>query len=152
MGMTPIANKTLSKNMIKFLMLITYTEGTDREKTPYNELFGFTNFEGYETHPNILIKSRNYRSTAAGRYQILWPTWKYLKKKFPKLTFSPADQDAMAVILIKEQGAFKLVEEGKWTEAIAKTNDCWASLPGSPYGQPTHKLADCLAFINSIKL
>ncbi len=150
--MTPIANKTLSNNMKKFLMLLTYTEGTDRDKTPYNELFGFTNFVGYEKHPQILIKSRNYRSTAAGRYQILWETWKYLKAKFPKLTFSPEDQDLMATILIKEQGATKLVEAGMWTEAIAKCNDCWASLPGSPYGQPTHKLKDCLNFINSIKL
>jgi lysozyme len=150
--MTPIANKTLHPNLIKFLMLITFCEGTDRQNTPYNELFGFTNFTGYEKHPNILIKSRNYRSTAAGRYQILWETWKYLKGKFKNLTFSPADQDTMAVILIREQRAYDLVIAGKWEQAIAKTNDCWASLPGSPYGQPVRSLPECLKFINSIKL
>lgn len=150
--MTPIANKNLPDNVKKFLMLITMTEGTDRDKTPYNELFGFTNFTGYASHPNILIKSRNYRSTAAGRYQILKATWNYLKKKYPELTFSPEDQDTMAWILIKEQGAKQEVLAGNWEAAIAKTNDCWASLPGSPYGQPTHKLADALKFLNSIKL
>jgi lysozyme len=150
--MTPIANKKLPDNVKKFLMLITMTEGTDRDKTPYNELFGFTNFKGYDAHPNILIKSKNYRSTAAGRYQILKPTWSYLKKKYPELTFSPEDQDTMAWILIKEQGAKQEVLDGKWEAAIAKTNDCWASLPGSPYGQPTHKLDDALKFLNSIKL
>jgi len=150
--MTPIANKTLPDNIKKFLMLITFCEGTDRQGTPYNELFGYTNFVGYEKHPNILIKSKNYRSTAAGRYQILWNTWKYLKKKYPELTFSPEDQDLMATILIKEQGAYNLALQGKFREAILKTNDCWASLPDSPYGQPVKSMKSCLDFINSIKL
>ena|SRR6187402_1627101 len=150
--MTPIAYKGLHVNVKKFLMLITHTEGTDRQGTPYNELFGLTNFVGYESHPNILIKSKNYRSTAAGRYQILRETWRYLKKKYPQLTFSPEDQDSMAVILIKEQGAFDLVKAGKWEEAILKTNDCWASLPGSPYGQPTHSMASALKFLKTVKV
>lgn len=150
--MTPIANKTLHENIKKFLMLITLTEGTDRDGTPYNELFGYTNFVGYAAHPNILIKSKNYRSTAAGRYQILKPTWSYLKRKFPHLTFSPEDQDSMAVQLIKEQGAYNLVLNGEWEKAIAKTNDCWASLPGSPYGQPTHKMKDALNFLATVKV
>lgn len=149
--MTPIAKKDLPDNVKKFLMLITFTEGTDRDKTPYNELFGFTNFTGYNNHPNILIKSRNYSSTAAGRYQILYPTWLYLKKKNKALTFSPENQDLMAVMLIKEQGAYDLILAGKFKEAIIKTNDCWASLPLSPYGQPTHKMEDAIKFINSIK-
>src|SRR4051812_39084430 len=95
--MTPIAKKGLPKNVEKFLMLITYTEGTDRQKTPYNELFGFTNFEGYEKHPEILIKSANYSSTAAGRYQILKGTAKMLKMK----DFTPENQDLAAIQLIK---------------------------------------------------
>lgn len=150
--MTPIANKALEPNVIKFLMLITFCEGTDRDKTPYNELFGFSNFTGYEKHPNILIKTRNYRSTAAGRYQILYPTWMYLKSKYKNLTFSPVDQDKMAVILIKEQRAYNDVLAGHWEQAIAKVNDCWASMPGSPYGQPVKSLQQCLKFINDIKL
>lgn len=150
--MTPIANKTLHRNLVKFLMLLTLTEGTDRQGTPYNELFGFTNFTGYDKHPNILIESRNYSSTAAGRYQILYKTWLMLKKLNKSLTFSSESQDLMAVMLIKQQGAYNDIIAGEFETAIRKCNDCWASLPGSPYGQPVHKMADALKFINSLKV
>jgi len=69
--MTPIALKNIPDNVRKFLMLITHTEGTDRQGTPYKELFGFKNFEGYDKHPEIVVKTKNYSSSAAGRYQIL---------------------------------------------------------------------------------
>jgi lysozyme len=144
--MTPIALKGINDNIRKFLMLITHTEGTDRQKTPYNELFGFTNFEGYDKHPEILIKTPNYRSTAAGRYQILKGTAKTLKM----VDFTPESQDAAAIKLIKQAGAYQLIIDGKFEEAITKCNPIWASLPGSPYGQPTHKMADALKFLKTI--
>jgi lysozyme len=144
--MTPIATKNLPKNIEKFLMLITFTEGTDRQKTPYNELFGFTNFEGYDKHPEILIKSPNYSSTAAGRYQILKGTAKMLKMK----DFTPESQDLAAIQLIKNANAYQLILDGKFKEAILKCNKIWASLPESPYGQPTHKMENAIKFLNSI--
>lgn len=144
--MTPIALKNIPDNVRKFLMLITYTEGTDRQKTPYNELFGFSNFEGYDKHPEILIKASNYSSTAAGRYQILKGTAKHLKMK----DFTPESQDLAAIQLIKQAKAYDDVLAGRWESAINKTNKVWASLPGSPYGQPTHKMADALKFLKSI--
>jgi muramidase (phage lysozyme) len=144
--MTPIATKNLPVNLVKFLMLITWTEGTDRENTPYNELFGFTNFVGYDKHPNIKIKSANYSSTAAGRYQILKKTADMLKMK----DFTPESQDLAAIKLIKNAKAYDDVIAGNWEEAIKKTNKVWASLPGSPYGQPTHKLSDALKFLKKI--
>lgn len=144
--MTPIAKKGLPANVEKFLKLITFTEGTDRQKTPYNELFGFTNFVGYSSHPNILIRSSNYSSTAAGRYQILKRTAKMLKMK----DFTPESQDMAAIELIKQAGAYNFVLAGEWEKAIEKTNNVWASLPGSPYGQPTHKMKDAIKFLNTI--
>jgi len=144
--MTPIAIKNISDNVRKFLMLITFTEGTDRQGTPYNELFGFTNFDGYDKHPGIVIKSSNYSSSAAGRYQILKATAKMLKMK----DFTPESQDLAAIQLIKNAKAFDLVVAGDWERAILKTNKIWASLPGSPYGQPTHKMSDAIKFLNSI--
>jgi len=146
--MTPIALKGLPINVEKFLMLITHTEGTDRQKTPYNELFGFTNFIGYEKHPEILIKASNYSSTAAGRYQILKRTAKMLKMK----DFTPESQDLAAIKLIKQAKAYDDVVAGNWEKAILKTNKVWASLPGSPYGQPTHKMTDAVKFLKSIVL
>jgi muramidase (phage lysozyme) len=145
--MTPIATKNLPKNIEKFLMLITFTEGTDRQKTPYNELFGFTNFAGYSKHPEILIKSANYSSTAAGRYQILKNTAKMLKM----VDFTPESQDLAAMQLIKNAKAYQLIIDGNFKEAILKCNRIWASLPESPYGQPTHKMSDAIKFLNSIQ-
>jgi muramidase (phage lysozyme) len=145
--MTPIALKGLHKNVEKFLMLITFTEGTDRQKTPYNELFGFKNFEGYEKHPNILIKSSNYSSTAAGRYQILKKTADMLKMK----DFTPESQDIGAIQLIKNAKAYDMVVAGEFRSAILKCNKIWASLPGSPYGQPTHVMSTALTFLSQLK-
>jgi len=145
--MTPIALKNIPDNVRKFLMLITFTEGTDRQGTPYNELFGFTNFEGYAKHPEILIKTSNYSSTAAGRYQILKNTAKMLKMK----DFTPESQDLAAIQLIKNARAYDFVVAGDWENAIRKVNKVWASLPESPYGQPTHKMSDAIKFLNSLK-
>jgi muramidase (phage lysozyme) len=142
--MTPIALKGINDNIRKFLMLITFTEGTDKQKTPYNELFGFSNFVGYNSHPNILIKAANYSSTAAGRYQILKGTAKMLKMS----DFTPESQDTAAIQLIKNAGAYQLIVEGKSKEAILKTNKIWASLPES---QPTVKMVDALKFLKNIK-
>ncbi len=144
--MTPIALQSIPENVKKFLMLITFTEGTDRQKTPYNELFGFSNFEGFDKHPEILIKSANYSSTAAGRYQILKATAKMLKMK----DFTPESQDLAAIQLIKNAKAYDDVVVGNWEKAITKCNKIWASLPGSPYGQPTHKMPDAIKFLNTI--
>jgi muramidase (phage lysozyme) len=144
--MTPIATRGLPTNVVKFLMLITWTEGTDREKTPYNELFGFSNFTGYDKHPGIVIKTPNYSSSAAGRYQILSATAKMLKMA----DFTPESQDKAAIQLIKNAKAYDEVVAGNWEAAINKTNKIWASLPGSPYGQPTKKMADALNFLKSI--
>lgn len=146
--MTPIAKKDLVDNVKKMLMAITYCEGTDRDGTPYNELFGFSNFEGYEKHPEILIKTPNYRSTAAGRYQILKNTAKMLKMK----DFTPESQDTAAIQLIKNAGAYELVLKGDFYNALRKCNRVWASLPDSPYGQPVHRMEDVLNFINKIQL
>jgi len=143
--MTPVALKNIPDNVRKFLMLITFTEGTDRQGTPYNELFGFKNFEGYDKHPEILVKASNYSSTAAGRYQILKATAKMLKME----DFTPESQDLAAIQLIKNAKAYDLVVAGKWEESINKTNKIWASLPGSPYGQPTHKMTDAIKFLKN---
>lgn len=146
--MTPIANKRLPDNIQKFLMAITFCEGTDRDKTPYNELFGFSNFTSYEKHPEKIIKTPNYSSSAAGRYQILKNTAKMLKMK----DFTPESQDTAAVQLIMQAGAYNLALKGEFEEALLKINKIWASIPGSPYGQPVKKMKDVLEFINQIKL
>lgn len=146
--MTPIALRNLPANIEKFLMAITYCEGTDRDKTPYNELFGFKNFVGYEKHPEIIVKTPNYSSSAAGRYQILKRTAKDLKMK----DFTPESQDLAAIQLIKQMKAYQDVLDGNFESALNKVNNIWASIPGSQYKQPTKKMKDVLNFINQIQL
>lgn len=142
--MTPIFLEGIADNVRKFLCLITHTEGTDRQGTPYNELFGYDNFTGYATHPNIKVTKNHYTSTAAGRYQILYKTYLGLKMK----DFTPASQDSAAIQLIKNAGAYKYVVAGDWVNAIKATNKIWASLPESPYGQPTYRMEDAIEFLN----
>ena len=143
--MTPISLSGIPDNVRKFLLLITFTEGTDRQGTPYNELFGFKNFEGFDKHPNILVKSGNYSSSAAGRYQILKKTADMLKMP----DFTPESQDKACIQLLKQANAYQLIVDGKFQEAILKCNKTWASLPESPYGQPTHTMQSALNFLKT---
>jgi lysozyme len=144
--MTPIANKTLPDNIKRMLMLITFTEGTDLHGKPYNTLFTHKTFEGYQKHPNIVVQSGKLRSTAAGRYQILYKTYLDLGGGL----FTPEAQDTLCTKLLKRRKAYDDALTGNWRDAIQKCNKEWASLPGSPYGQPTHKLEDCLNFLNTV--
>lgn len=143
--MTPIALKDIPDNVRKFLMLITFTEGTDRKGKPYNTLFGYKTFDSYDTHPNIRVPYGKTFSTAAGRYQILKKTFDSLKMK----DFTPESQDRAAIQLLRRRGAYYDVLAGKWEDAINKCNREWASLPNSPYGQPTHKMPECLKFLET---
>lgn len=144
--MTPIALKCVPVNVEKFLKLLTYTEGTDKQGTPYNELFGYDNFTSYDAHPNIKVSKSGYVSSASGRYQILKKTADGLCMR----DFTPESQDLAAIVLIMQAGAYQLILNGKWEAAILKTNKVWASLPGSPYGQPTFTMAKALQFLNSL--
>lgn len=56
-------------------------------------------FEDYSKHPNIVgMRTVHGPSTAAGRYQIVYSTWKGLQKKYPGqfTDFSPVTQDRAA--------------------------------------------------------
>lgn len=129
-----------NKNISAFLWAIRCCEGTD-SADGYRMLFGGELFEGFEDHPNILVEKSGYRSTAAGAYQILYKTWTTVIQPNIKLPdFSPESQDAAAVFLIKNRGAIQDIKEGRIEEAVNKCNKEWASLPGSPYGQPVYEM------------
>lgn len=144
--MTPIALTGIADNVRKFLFLITYTEGTDLHGKPYTTLFGHGQFTDLSTHPNIRVPfGKTNFSTAAGRYQMLYKTWEGLKLP----DFQPITQDKGCIALLKQRGAYKDILAGSWESAINKCNKEWASLPNSPYGQPTHKMDECLKFLES---
>lgn len=145
-SMTPLSLKDIPDNIRKFLMLITLTEGTDKDNTPYNELFGFANFIGFDKHPNRIVSKNGYYSSAAGRYQIMQKTYDSLKMK----DFRPITQDMAAIQLLKQCKAYDFALQGDWLNAISKSCKTWASLPGSPYGQPVRSIKDCLDFLTYI--
>lgn len=113
----------------------------------YNVIVGSTPrrpilFTSYADHPRRLISlpNLNIKSTAAGRYQLLARYFDAYKVLLKLKDFSPASQDAIAIQQIKERGALADVEAGRFTEAIKKVKNIWASLPGAGYGQNEHSL------------
>lgn len=132
-----------------FLDVIAFAEnsgyGSIFEKNGgYNIMFTGKTFTSYADHPKIKFRSGSLVSNAAGRYQFLSgppaPTWENAKKALGLPDFSPISQDKAAVWLIQNRGAYNDVLQGSFDSAISKLNTEWASLPGSPHGQPTKSL------------
>lgn len=123
-------------NIDAFLTLIRTGEGTTGQNG-YRTMFGGGLFTSYADHPRQKITRSGITSTAAGAYQFLASTWDGISKRYDLHDFSPESQDIAALGLIKGRGALADVLAGRFRAAIDKCNKEWASLPGSPYGQPT---------------
>lgn len=146
------------QNLSAFLRVIRAGE-TSQDEQAYRWLFGSTPrapklFDSFADHPRIKTWEKNDEfirngkkdyTTAAGAYQIVESTWDPLAKRLGLPDFSPASQDRAAVALIEGRKALADVEAGRIEQAIAKCAKEWASLPGSPYGQPTKTMAQALA-------
>jgi muramidase (phage lysozyme) len=123
-------------NVQAFLTLIRTGEGT-LGAAGYRTLFGGSLFESFADHPRIKIRRNGITSTAAGAYQFLAGTWDEMQAKYDLPDFTSDSQDIACIGLIKRRGALADVIGGRFKTAIDKCNKEWASLPGSPYGQPT---------------
>lgn len=131
-------------NLRAFLRVIRTGEGT-ADAGGYSRLFGGDRFEGFDDHPRIKV-CRNWSggricSTAAGAYQFLASTWDETARIMGLPDFSPASQDIGALGRIAARGALPDVLAGRFEDALRKVAREWASMPGSPYGQPTITLA-----------
>lgn len=140
-----------------FLDIIAMAEGTSTSAITVNDgydiivtgLTGPSKFTDYSDHPfanggSVLWREPDIpsnRSTAAGRYQILAHYWKAYKSMLRLPDFTPPSQDAVALQQMKERGAIALIAAGDIEGAIKACSNIWASLPGSPYGQPTKPMA-----------
>jgi len=134
-------------NVKAFLWVIRHCEGTSGQDG-YRTLFGGSLFDSFEDHPRVrktfkLRKGGTLTSSAAGAYQILEKTWDNLVKQNGFKDFTPETQDKAAIALIRGRRALQDVEEGRFEVALKKCALEWASLPGSPYGQPTKTLEFC---------
>jgi lysozyme len=146
---TSVPGAVSDPNVRAFLAMIRVGEGT-AGANGYRTFFGGSTFSDMSRHPNVAHTGGGYTSTAAGAYQMLYTTWLEAQAALGLPDFSPASQDLAAVWLIKRRGALADVIAGRIATAIGKCNKEWASLAGSPYGQPTLTMADDLAnFVNA---
>ena len=125
-------------NVRAFLRAIRLGEGTSDE-AGYNRIVGGGTFADDSVHPHVRVYLPKYDvySTAAGAYQIIWPTWSGLCKQYSFPDFSPECQDEAAVALIAEKHALGDILAGNLKSAVQKCSAIWASLPGSTAGQRT---------------
>lgn len=132
-------------NIRPFLDTLADCEGT-AGPDGYHIRFGGKRFASLADHPRIASPFINKDgvqqwSSAAGRYQEIKATFERLSKKLGTTDFSEATQDAHAIELIRECLAYDAVVEGRIAEAARLCAPVWASLPDSPYPQPTKSLA-----------
>lgn len=126
-------------NVRALLAVIRRGEGT-AGPNGYRTLFGGALFSDYSDHPRQRITrtmgGRPITSTAAGAYQFLSSTWDETARLMGLRDFTPASQDRAAVGRIAARGALEDAKAGRVNVALRKIAREWASMPGSPYGQP----------------
>lgn len=136
------------KNIIAFLDMLAVSELGEKilaeSDNGYDVIVGSVPgklilMNNYLDHPKKLVKiNARLSSTAAGRYQLLARYFGHYKLLLKLKDFGPLSQDLIAIRMIKEQGAFKLIQAGDISGAIKKTNNIWASLTGAGYNQNEH--------------
>lgn len=129
-------NALANANVQAVLRVIRAGEGTS-DINGYRRIFGGQTFNDFADHPRVKVSKSGYVSTAAGAYQFLTSTWDETKRIMNLPDFSPASQDLGAVGRIAARGALDDVIAGRFDAAMKKISREWASLPYSPYGQPT---------------
>jgi muramidase (phage lysozyme) len=131
-------------NVKAFFAVIRAGEGTS-DSGGYSRHYGGKAFDDFSDHPRIAITAGRWTSTAAGAYQFLSRTWDECASALGLADFSPKNQDLAALFLIDRRKALEDVLAGRIEQAISKCNREWASLPGSPYGQPVRTMEQALA-------
>lgn len=136
-NMAGVPRSALSNpNVQALLRVIRAGEGT-ADEGGYRRLFGGGSFASFADHPRVKVKRGAITSTAAGAYQFLSSSWDETARIMGLSDFSPRNQDFAAVGRLAARGALDDAIAGRFEQAIRKIAREWASLPGSPYGQPT---------------
>lgn len=131
-----ISGALKNTNVQAFLRAIRLGEGTS-DDDGYRRIVGGGLFDSFAKHPRRPVYLPRYRvwSTAAGAYQIIYPTWIGLVRQYGFVDFSPINQDRAAVALISEKHALDDVVAGNARQAAHLCRDIWASLPDATAGQ-----------------
>jgi muramidase (phage lysozyme) len=148
---------TIEPNLLAFMAMIAVAEGTARAIDPYRVCYGYKHtIASFADHPSVLGTWSGEKltdamckgaglgpgcvSTAAGKYQIIKPTWEALKSRLSLPDFSPSSQDAACIQLLNQCGARALIRAGDFDGAVSKARRTWASLPGAGYAQPERSM------------
>lgn len=148
----------MNANIAAFMATISHSEGTDRAADPYRCCFGFKHtIASLADHPAVtgewtgevlqdeICRGAGFapgcKSTAAGRYQIIRPTWTSIRNSLGLKDFGPDSQDSACIELLSRRGAIDMVVAGNFIEAIVQCRQEWASLPGNAAGQPQRTMA-----------
>lgn len=158
----------LTTNQKAFLSMASVSEGTARAPDPYRVCYKPKPpkpphvIVSLDDHPSVSGEwegesladlGANYEhsvSTAAGRYQIIKPTWLDFKKFFgmPEKgigLFAGPYQDACAMWLIKQHGALTAVNCGQVETAVQLCANIWASFAGSTAPDQHHNSLQMLS-------
>ena len=137
------------------LNTIRYAEGTwkDGQDKGYRILYGGGQFKDLSRHPERVVVKR-YTSAAAGAYQFLPKTWKWVARELKLSSFEPHHQDQAALHLAQHRGALgEIDKQGLTKKAMAKLAPEWASFPTqkghSSYGQPVKSHQDLARFYSN---
>lgn len=121
---------------------IAYAEGTrGYSQDGYNVLYSYKTVSDCNSHPNRVICSGAYCSSAAGRYQFLNTTWKGLGLP----NFRPENQTRGAMTLIAWRKATipsdRAMTATEFANVMSRISYEWASLPPGRYGQPVKTMS-----------
>lgn len=119
-----------------YLDLINIREGSPG----YNQAFDYVPFTDFSKHPQIYNKTHD--TSAAGKYQINYPTWVEYSAKVGVNDFSPESQDAVAWRIAEDNYRVKtgggdlyeaLKSDDPYTVAttFTKNKNRWVSLPST---------------------
>lgn len=139
-------------NLAAMREAIAAAEGTANQGDPYRVCYGYKHsIRSLADHPAVTGEWRGEPlsdamcagagfgpgcvSTAAGKYQIIKPTWLACKLALRLPDFSPASQDRACAWLIERRGAMPDLVAGRFAAAVTKIRKEWASLPAAGYGQ-----------------
>jgi lysozyme len=151
-------------NVTAFLAAIAQAEGTEGRGDAYRVCYAYKHtIKSFADHPAVTGEWNGERlpdamckgaglspgcvSTAAGRYQMIKPTWVSVKRSMRLPDFSPESQDLACIELIRQAGALADVKAGRFEQAVYKVRKIWASLPGANYaGQGMRSISSLTAW------
>lgn len=118
----------------KWTKVIRTGEGTLGD-TGYRKMYGGGLFNDLSKHPDKVIHSGRYSSSAAGAYQFLTPTWQGAAKALKLKDFSPQSQEKAGRYLTRKRGVDPdkvITDFNSFKNALDKLAPEWASLPYQP--------------------